>query len=72
MSEIKPLQIPMAEFAVMASCSDSKLWDLTNVKSKHFDPSAPRRIKFGRSTRFNREHCETWIRAMEKGQVDLD
>jgi len=66
--EITPMRLSIEQFATLATCSTSKLWDLTNCHSDHFDSSAPPRIKFGGNTRFDRQRCVEWLKAMESPQ----
>jgi predicted DNA-binding transcriptional regulator AlpA len=61
--EIRPLRLTIEEFATLANCSTSQLWNLTNKKSPKFDPTAPLRIKLGGSTRFDTEQCVEWLKA---------
>lgn len=54
------------ELAARAGRSVSTIWDVTNPKSKKFDPRAPRRIRITpRCTRFNSDACDEWLRALE-------
>lgn len=62
-TEIKPLRLTIQELGILANCSTSKLWDVTNVASPRFDPTAPLRIKIGGSTRFDTEQCVAWVKA---------
>ncbi len=73
--EIMPLRLTIKELATLANCSTSKLWDLTNTNSPRFDPAAPRRIKWGGSTRFDTDQCVEWIKGpasdqQHKQQID--
>jgi hypothetical protein len=66
--ETLPLRLDIYQFAELANWSTSQLWNVTNPKSKKFDPTAPPRRKIGRSTRFDTDRCWAWITATEGNQ----
>lgn len=54
------------DLAVRAGRSVSTIWNVTNPKSKDFDPRAPKRIRVTpRCTRFSSIECDAWLRALE-------
>lgn len=56
------------DLAARARRSVSTIWDVTNHKSKNFDPRAPKRIRVTpRCTRFSSVQCDEWLRALEAG-----